>query len=124
MFAYLDFSVFKDVSQVLGDSIIVAQILLREVDCLLVAQDCSGVRLQELLFNTHVMVSNSQDCGSILVCLWGHRIIIIFLVVIVRIALGVQLLRQHHFLKQDDSAHRVVQRKLVLVQLGQYGANV
>jgi hypothetical protein len=122
--AYLDFSVFKYVSQVLGDSVIVAQILFSEIDCLLVAQDRSGVRLEELLFNTHVMVSDRQDCGSVLISLWGHRIIILLLIIIVRIALRVKLLRQHHLLKQDNGAHRVVKRQLVLVKLGQDGANV
>lgn len=39
-------------------------------------------------------------------------------------SLRVKPLRQHHFLKKNDGTHGVVKRQLVLVELGQDGANV
>ena len=69
---YLDFSVFENISQVLGDAVIRSQVLFRKVDSLLVLQDRSRVRLQELLFNAHIMVSNRQHGSSVFVGLWGH----------------------------------------------------
>jgi hypothetical protein len=55
---YLDLGVFEDIAQVLCDAVLWAQVLLCEVDGLLVGQDGGGVRAQELLLHTHVVIGN------------------------------------------------------------------
>ena len=57
---YFDLCVFKNAPQVLSDAIIRAQVLLSEVDGLLVAKNGSGVRAEELLLYTHVVVGNRK----------------------------------------------------------------
>lgn len=70
------------------------------------------------------MVRNGQHRSPVLVSLSGHPFASFYLVLVVGVALGVQLLREHHLLKQDDSRHRVVQSQLVLVQLGENRTDV
>lgn len=98
--------------------------LFSEVDCLLVGQYGSWVTAQEFLLHAHVVVGNRQHCNLVLVrflrleCAWH-----VFQVV-VQGRLRVEPLSEHHFLEQDDCAHRVVECQLVLVELGEDGTNI
>ena len=64
---YLVLSVLVNASQILCDSIIRSQVLLGEVHSFLVGEDGSGVRSQEFLLNTHVVVGDGKNCNFILV---------------------------------------------------------
>ena len=64
--AYLNFSVLKNVSQILCDAVLWPKILLCKVDGLLVRQDGCWVRAEEFLLHTHVVVSDSEYCSAIL----------------------------------------------------------
>ena len=108
IFTYLNFSIFKDIPQILSDAIVRTQILFSKVDRFLIAEDRCGIRLKEFLFDAHIMVGNRKHGRSILIRLHGHRGIILILVIIVWVALRIQSLRQHHLLQQDDSAHCVI----------------
>lgn len=122
--SYLDLRVFKDIAQVLGDPVVRPQVLLREVDCLLVRQNRCGIRLQELLFDPHIMVRNGQHRSPVFICLRLLALLGCLLLVIQAVRVRIQALREHHFLEQDDRRHRVVKGQLVLIQLGQHSADV
>ena len=51
---------------------------------------------------------------------WYHHVVeVIFLS-----GRWIELSAQHHFLKENDGAHRVVEGQLVLVELGEHGADI
>jgi len=120
----LNLSVLKDIPEVLGDTVVRSQILLSKVDCLLVAQDCCRIRLQKFLLDSHIMVSNCQHRGSVFVRIWGHCLLVSLCILIVGVAIGVKLFREHHFLKQNYCGHCVIERQLVLVQLRQDSTDI
>mmetsp|Transcript_5275 Transcript_5275/g.7063 ORF Transcript_5275/g.7063 Transcript_5275/m.7063 type:complete len:213 (-) Transcript_5275:649-1287(-) len=73
----LDFGIFENVSQVLRDAVLGAQVLLREVDSLLVAENGCGVRSQELLFHAHVVICDGEDGSAVLGRLRGQVFLLI-----------------------------------------------
>ena len=56
---YLDFGILKNIAEVLSDAIFRSQILLSKVDGLFVGKDGRGIRAEELLLNTHVVIGDS-----------------------------------------------------------------
>ena len=118
---YFDLSVFENASQVLRDPVIRAKVLLGEVDCLFVTQNGRWVRTEELLLDTHVVIGNGEHGRSIFRGFrWQRGILLRILFE----GTGVESLREHHLLEEDDGAHRVVECQLVLVQLRENGTDV
>ena len=54
---YFYFSVLKHIPQILSDAIVWTQVLLSEIDSFLVRENRSWIRPQELLLDTHIVVS-------------------------------------------------------------------
>ena len=93
----------------MSDAVLWSEVLLREVHGFLVGKDSSGVRSEELLLDSHIMISDGEHGGTVFRCLSGQ----IFIVIME--GTGIKSLGQHHLLKKDDCAHCVVQGQLVLV---------
>ena len=108
---YLDLGVLKDIAEVLGDSVFRSQILLSKVHGLFVGKDGRGIRAEELLLDTHVVIGDSQDCCAVLRRL---RRQILF---VLSEGGRVKPLSQHHLLKQNDGTHGVIKSQFVLVKL-------
>ena len=69
------------------------------------------------------MVGDGEDGDLVLVrvlVLGGGRVV----QVVLQGGGGVELFAEHHLLQKDNGAHGMIQRQLVLVQLGQNCANV
>ncbi len=79
---YLISGIFIDISEVLSDAILNAQVFFSEIDSFFVAQNGSRIGSEKFLFHAHVMIGYGKDSSSIfrvsLPSKWSVQIFFIF----------------------------------------------